>query len=234
MAWVLFVSPGIRAADAAAAKIRYEGEDEKDDCLDQARIRSVAGELMREHSLQVASEDDEESGAPSGLDLEGAGDAPAPEVRVDCWGVTVSIGGPEDLQLGLAAARTASRLLGGAVYDTDRDRILDPSEGIPDVSRAAAEVFTRSGSGPASPSMKRARTAAIVFMLIPTVGFLVARRFFGGGPAFAAVFLAMAAMAVFTSWWSRRPTPAAPGETPRPAAPPQDRGVRFQDRPMSP
>src|SRR5258706_13919960 len=139
MAWVLFVSPGIRAADAAAAKLRYEGEDEKDDYLDQARIRSVAGELMREHSLQVASEDDEESGAPSGLDLEGAGDAPAPEWRVDCWGVTVSIGGSEDLQPGLAAARTASRLLGGAGYDTDRARILQPGKGVLYASAAAAQ-----------------------------------------------------------------------------------------------
>jgi hypothetical protein len=234
--WVLFVSPGIRSTDAAAAKVRYEGEDEKDDYLDEARVRSVAGELMREHPLQVASEDDEDSGSPRGLDLDGAGAAASPEVRVDGWGITVSIHEAEEVAPGLAIARSASRLLAGAVYDAERELILELDGTDAQALRAAAEVFARSGTAPAPPqSMKRARTAAILFMLVPTVGFVIARRFLGSGLAFAAVFVAMASMAVFTSWWVRRPAPAAPrpGESPPMTAPPRE-DASFGNRPIKP
>ncbi len=223
----LFVSPGIAPGDEAAAKARFEGEDERS-YLDQARIRQMADELMREHGLSVSSEDEEDvadPGTPRGIELQGAG---APDVRVDGWGVTITAYAGESqsatldaMKGALAVARTASRLLGGAVYDTERGRIV--AAGEPDLASEAAEVYSQSTarSARSRETLKRARVAMILLVLIPTVGLNLARRYLSGLPLFLVVFGALIAAALLTRRWIRKPraedAPALPARPIRPS-----------------
>jgi hypothetical protein len=233
----LFVSPGIGAADAARAKARYDGEDEKDDHLDEARIRSIAEEIGREHGLPIASEDDEGSGLPRGIDLEEEAEHWALQVRVDGWGVTVSVpGGDDDTQRaafarrGVAVAEAASSLVGGRIYDTEREAIVERAGAA--LAEEVKEGLTRLTASRAatSVSFKRARVAVVIMVLTPMLSLTVWRRFLTGFPLFLAAFGTMVAAALFARWWAMRPLGAAPPQ----ATPPVRPTASFDERPIKP
>src|SRR5437870_4686156 len=87
--YVLFVTPGVGPAGAAAAKARYEGEDEAYEGLTEERIRAVADELMKGHGLVVDPSGDAAEDTPPGVDLEEGRDSIGFDVRVDRWGATI-------------------------------------------------------------------------------------------------------------------------------------------------
>jgi hypothetical protein len=216
--YVFFVSPGIRAGDAALASSRYEAEDDRYEGLTPDRVRSVADELSRAHGLTVdpSANDPEE-----GLDLEEARDVVGVDVHVDRFGVTVQIYGgdseresADNLKRGSAIARTASRLLEGAVYDAERGQIVDLSFEDADLARAASAALARRED--VGGSQKQKLVAVVLFMLIPTVGFGLVRLYVRGFAGFLIMFGMMALGGAFLSRWSRRPArppavPAGPG-----------------------
>ena len=219
--FALFITPGVR--DAAAAKLRYDGDDEAWEGLSAKRIAEVAEELKRAHGMAVEEGLEREGEDPPGIDLEEVRDVVGFDARVDRSGVMVSIYGGNSAEetegnakRGIAAARTAARLLGAPVYDTDRERLVDLATEEAELTSSATESLAR--PDPMVAGQRRANAAALWFGLIPFVCIVVTRTFLRGFTAFLVMFGVMAASGAFAAWWVRRPTRRKVSSPPPPEA----------------
>lgn len=156
--WV-FVDDG-HGTDPDRLRGRWNGDDEEEGGkrLDVGRIREIADELALAHP-QLRKFDYEPDPENPYLELDWPTDVS--NVEVTPTGVVLYVGGGEptderELREALAVAVTAAGLVGGGVYDTQLERVVDPvhdrdtillaarkswSEESPKVGPGAAEIW---------------------------------------------------------------------------------------------